>query len=170
MLVIRLQRTGRSNLATYRIVLAEKQRAAKGKFQEILGHYLPTQKVPVLKVDTERAAHWIKLGATPSNTVARLMKREGAKDMDKFITTYTKRKSKNAPVEEPVKPAAAAPVETAPVVEAAPIEAAPVVEQPAVVEVKAEEPVVVAETKVEEPVVAEVAAEVASEETAGDKA
>lgn len=141
MLVIRLQRTGRSNLATYRIVLAEKSRAAKGKFQEILGHYLPTQKVPVIKVDTERAAHWIKLGAVPSNTVARLMKKEGAKGMDGFIKTYTKRVSKNAPVVEAPKPAAPAPVA---------VEAAP--------EVVAETPVVV------EAPAAEAAPEVKSEE------
>lgn len=104
MLVIRLQRTGRSNLATYRIVLADKKSAAKGKFQEILGHYLPAQKVPVIKVDTERAAHWIKLGAVPSNTVARLMKKEGAKGMDGFIKSYTKRRSKKAPAEEAPAP------------------------------------------------------------------
>lgn len=137
MLVIRLQRTGRSNLATYRIVLAEKSRAAKGKFQEILGHYLPTQKVPVIKVDTERAAHWIKLGAVPSNTVARLMKKEGAKGMEGFIKSYTKRVSKNAPVVEAPKPVAAAPVEASPVaVETPAVESAPdvPVEAPAVAE------------------------------------
>lgn len=153
MLVIRLQRTGRSNLATYRFVLAEKSRAAKGKFQEILGHYLPSQKTPVIKVDVERAAHWIKLGAVPSDTAARLMRREGAKGMDAFIKTYTKRKSKKAPVEQPVKPAAAAPV-----AEVAPIEtAAPVVETPVVAEPKIEEPVAAVETKTEEPAIAEAA-------------
>jgi small subunit ribosomal protein S16 len=145
MLVIRLQRTGRSNLATYRVVLAEKSSAAKGKFQEILGHYLPAQKTPIIKIDAERAAHWIKLGAVPSDTVARLLQREGAKGMDKFISTYTKKKSKNAPAEEPAKPAASASAEAAPV-EAAPVEAAaeaPAVEvkEEAAPEVKAEEPV-----------------------------
>jgi len=158
MLVIRLQRTGRTNLATYRIVLAEKSRAAKGKFQEILGHYLPTQKTPVIKVDTERAAHWIKHGAVPSDTVARLMKKEGAKGMEKYITTYTKRRSKNAPVEEPAKPAPAAPA-----AEVA-AEPAPVVEAP------------VAETVVETPTPAEPVVEAtpaeapAADATAGDNA
>lgn len=161
MLVIRLQRTGRTNLATYRIVLAEKKSAAKGKFQEILGHYLPAQKNPVVKVDADRAAHWIKLGATPSDTVARLLKREGAKGMDGFITTYTKRRSKKAPAEEPAAPAA-------PATEAAPVaEAATTVETP-VEEVKVEEPVV-AEVKADEPAPAE---EVASDsaEATGDNA
>lgn len=133
MLVIRLQRTGRSNLATYRVVLAEKSRAAKGKFQEILGHYLPSQKTPVVKIDTDRAAHWIKLGAIPSDTVARLMKKEGAKGMEKYMATYTKKRSKKAPAEEPAQPsapaaetsAAEAPVEATPAVVAAPAETQP---------------------------------------------
>lgn len=123
MLVIRLQRTGRTNLATYRIVVAEKSRAVKGKFNEIVGHYLPAQKDSVFKADSERIAYWVSKGAVPSDTVARMLKRQGAKDMDKFITRYAKRKSKNAPVEEPAKPAPVAPVVEAP----AP---APVVEAP----------------------------------------
>ncbi len=127
MLVIRLQRTGRSNLATYRIVVAEKARAVKGKFQEIIGHYMPAQKDPVFKVDEERVAHWISKGAIPSDTLARLLKRNGVKNMDKYISRYTKRRSKNAPEEvaapaAPAAPAAAA-VEEAPA--AAPTEEAP---------------------------------------------
>lgn len=133
MLVIRLQRTGRSNLATYRVVLAEKSSAAKGKFQEILGHYLPAQKTPVIKIDADRAAHWIKQGAVPSDTVARLLKREGAKGMESFITQYTKRRSKKAPAEEPAAP-------VAPVAESAPAAETPAAEAAPVEEVKAEEP------------------------------
>ncbi len=135
MLVIRLQRTGRSNLATYRVVLAEKSSAAKGKFQEILGHYLPSQKTPVIKIDADRAAHWVKHGAVPSDTVARLLKKEGAKGMEKFISSYTKKRSKKAPVEEPVKPAA------------------PVVETPAETPAAAEAPVIETPVAVETPVV-----------------
>lgn len=119
MLVIRLQRTGRSNLATYRIVVAEKARAVKGKFHEIVGHYLPAQKNPVFKYDAERIQHWVAQGAVPSDTVARMLKREGVKGMDKFISRYTKRRSKNAPPEE----AAPAPAPAAPAAEAAPAEA-----------------------------------------------
>lgn len=122
MLVIRLQRTGRTNLATYRIVVAEKARAVKGKFHEIVGHYLPAQKNPVFKFEAERIEHWISMGAIPSDTVARMLKREGMKGMDKFITRYSKRRSKNAPPEE-AAPAAA------PAVPAD--EAAPAAETPA---------------------------------------
>jgi small subunit ribosomal protein S16 len=97
MLVIRLQRTGRSNLATYRLVLAEKARPVKGKFNAILGHYLPQQETPVFKFKEEEVSGWIKKGAIPSDTAARLLKKFGMKDMDKFTRRYAKRKPKNAP-------------------------------------------------------------------------
>jgi small subunit ribosomal protein S16 len=107
MLVIRLQRTGRKNLATYRLVVAEKARAAKGKFLEILGHYLPQQNPKVFKIDQDKVAQWISKGAIPSDTVARLLKKEGMKGMEKYIQRYAKQKTKN-PTEEPA--AAPAPV------------------------------------------------------------
>jgi small subunit ribosomal protein S16 len=122
MLVIRLQRTGRKNLASYRLVVAEKARAVKGKFLEILGHYLPQQNPKVFVIQQDKIVAWIGKGAIPSDTVARLLKREGMKGMDKFIPRYTKQKSKSAPVEEPAAPApaAAAPV-AAPAAEEAPV-------------------------------------------------
>lgn len=121
MLVIRLQRTGRTNLATYRIVVAEKARAVKGKFLEILGHYLPAQKNPVLEFDAERIEFWVKKGAIPSDTLARLLKSKGVKGMDPYVLRYAKRKSKGEQPEEAAPAAAAAP---APVAEAAPVETA----------------------------------------------
>jgi small subunit ribosomal protein S16 len=130
MLVIRLQRTGRENLPTYRLVVAEKARPVKGKFLEILGHYLPAQKDPVFKVEAEKIQEWVKKGAIPSDTVARLLRKNGLKDMDKFIKRYPKRRSKNAPPEEVApKPAPAAPVAETPAPEAAP--EAPAAEAPA---------------------------------------
>lgn len=122
MLVIRLQRTGRENLPTYRLVVAEKARPVKGKFLQILGHYLPAQKDPVFDVKTPEIEAWVKKGAIPSDTVARLLKKKGLKDMDKFIKRYPKRRSKSAPPEEaaPAPTPAAAPAAEAPAAEAAP--------------------------------------------------
>ena len=105
MLVIRLQRTGRENLASYRIVVADKARAVKGKFLEIVGHYLPQQKPPVLKFDEARISEWIQKGAQPSDTLARLLKREGVQGMERFILRYAKQKPKG---EEEAQPAASA--------------------------------------------------------------
>lgn len=121
MLVIRLQRTGRENTPTYRLVVAEKARPVKGKFLEVLGHYLPARNPAIFEHEDEKIAAWVKKGAIPSNTVARLLKKAGMKDMDKFIVTYKKQVSKKAP-----PPEAAAPAAPAPVAEAAPAAEAPV--------------------------------------------
>lgn len=108
MLVIRLQRTGRENLPTYRIVVAEKARPVKGKYQEIVGHYMPAQDPAVFKVENDRIDHWIKQGAIPSNTVARLLKKSGVKNMDKYIVRYAKQKSKDPEAIAAAEAAAAA--------------------------------------------------------------
>ncbi len=138
MLVIRLQRTGRENLPSYRIVVAEKARPVKGKFLEILGHYLPAKKTPVFEVDSEKVTTWVSKGAIPSDTMARLLRKNGMKNMEKFISRYPKRRSKSAPAEEPPAPpaAAATPAPEAP----AAVEAAPVSEAPAPVEAPADKP------------------------------
>lgn len=108
MLVIRLQRTGRENLPSYRIVLSEKRASAKsGKFQEILGHYLPARDPHVLEVNEERVLYWVGRGAEPSSTIARLLKKRGVKQMERFITPYTKKRPKSAPPPEAAAPAPA---------------------------------------------------------------
>ena len=112
MLVIRLQRTGRRNNAAYRIVVAEKTAPVKGRCLQILGHYLPTRDPAVVECDTEKAAEWIKKGAVPSTTVARLLAKHGMKDLEKFISSYSKKRPKKEPEPEPEPaptPAAEAP-------------------------------------------------------------
>ncbi len=67
MLMIRLQRTGRKNNATFRFVVTDKRNAAAGgKFLEVLGAYTPKTDETVLKAD--RIKHWISVGAQPSDT------------------------------------------------------------------------------------------------------
>lgn len=119
MLKIRLQRTGRKREPTFRVVVVEKDEPVKGAFHEILGLYLPSREEPVLELKEERINHWISKGATPSDTVARLLKKQGFKDMDKFILQYTKQKKKKAVEEEPAAPA---PAPDAPKEEEAPSE------------------------------------------------
>ena len=103
MLVIRLQRTGRENTPTYRIVLSEKTKHAKKSGLEILGFYLPSREQPVFECKQDRVAFWVSKGAQPSNTVARLLKRAGMQGMGKFMVRYTKQKSKSE-VEAPATP------------------------------------------------------------------
>lgn len=95
MLVIRLARTGRKKSAAYRVVAAEKSRAATGKFVEVLGHYNPHTKELVL--DKERIATRVGQGAQPSNTVLRLMVREGI-ELPKWAKIEQKQR---APKKEP---------------------------------------------------------------------
>ena len=106
MLKIRLQRTGRENIPTYRIVVAEKSDPVKGKSHEIVGHYLPARDPAVFEFNEERIQFWVDRGALPSETLARLLFRSGMKGMAKYITPYTKRKPKKEP---PAAPAQAAP-------------------------------------------------------------
>lgn len=117
MLRIRLQRTGRENIPTFRLVVAEHTKPVKGKYKEIIGYFLPHRTPKVIEYKKERIVHWIKHGASPSNTVARLLKKHGFKeegiDLNKFIEPYTKKKKKG---EQPATEAAASPKPTEPVV------------------------------------------------------
>jgi len=73
MLVIRLTRVGKKNSPAYRVVVADKRKAVKRKFIEIIGNYNPVSNPKTLVIDKERALHWIGLGAQPSDTVNNLM-------------------------------------------------------------------------------------------------
>lgn len=70
--MIRLQRVGRKNDASFRVVLTEKQRGPKaGDALEVLGFHNPKQSVSEFKKD--RIAYWISVGAQPSDTVHNLL-------------------------------------------------------------------------------------------------
>ena len=72
MLKIRLQRVGRKNDASFRVVVTESQNAAKGgNFLEILGSYDPKKNTRT--IDGDRVKYWISVGAQPSNTVHNLL-------------------------------------------------------------------------------------------------
>lgn len=109
MLKIRLQRTGRKKRPFYRVVVAEHSAPIKGRYVAQVGTYNPLVKPWSFEVDTDKIAEWIKKGAKPTNTVARLLKSEGFKDVDQYIVEMHDRKVKN-PSEEPEAPAEAAPV------------------------------------------------------------
>lgn len=108
MLRIRLKRTGSKNNPTFRLVVAEKARSAKGKILENLGHFLPTRDPVEFVYDKERVEHWIKNGAAPSDTVARMLTNDGMKGLEKYIERYTKQKKRKESEEEPEVQAPAA--------------------------------------------------------------
>lgn len=73
MVVIRLTRVGKKNSPAYRVVVAEKRRAVKRKFIEVIGHYNPIIKPKEVVISRDRALFWLKAGAQPSDTVRNLM-------------------------------------------------------------------------------------------------
>jgi small subunit ribosomal protein S16 len=74
MLMIRLARFGGKKKPAYRVVVIEKERARDSRSVEVVGTYDPLAKPKAVKLDHERIAHWMKNGARPSDTVARLLK------------------------------------------------------------------------------------------------
>lgn len=70
--MIRLQRVGRKNQPSFRLVLTDSKNAAKsGKFLEILGSHNYRKEDTVLKAD--RITHWIKMGAQVSDSANNLL-------------------------------------------------------------------------------------------------
>ena len=76
MLSIRLTRVGTTKKPHYRVVVADSRDWRDGRFVEVLGHYDPRRSPAVVKIDAERADHWIRKGAQPSDTVRSLLKRQ----------------------------------------------------------------------------------------------
>jgi small subunit ribosomal protein S16 len=78
MLSIRLRRTGSTKRPYYRVVVADSRDWRDGRFVEVLGHYDPRRDPAVVKIDGDRAKHWIAKGAQASDTVRSLLKRNEA--------------------------------------------------------------------------------------------
>jgi small subunit ribosomal protein S16 len=78
---IRLSRTGRKNQPYYRIVVAPAQAKRDGRILENVGYYDPRCKevAKQVVVKSDRIEYWRGVGAQPSETVERLLKRIGAK-------------------------------------------------------------------------------------------
>lgn len=71
--MIRLQRVGKKNDPSFRVVLTDSRNAPKsGRFLEILGSYNPQQKSSI-QLRSERITYWLSKGAQPSDTVHNLL-------------------------------------------------------------------------------------------------
>lgn len=75
MLAIRLRRTGSKKRPFYRVVVTDSRAARDSSFVEVLGHYNPRTNPESLDIKRDRLDHWLKLGATPSDTVRTLVAR-----------------------------------------------------------------------------------------------
>jgi small subunit ribosomal protein S16 len=125
MLKIRMQRTGRINQPSYRLVVVEHTASpTAGTYVEKVGTYDPHSKERTL--NEERIKYWMSVGAKPSDTVHNMLvslgivKGKKINVLPKFVEP--------AKAEEPVE--AEAPAEVAPA-EETPKEEAPAEEKPA---------------------------------------
>ncbi|GAA6489163.1 MULTISPECIES: 30S ribosomal protein S16 [Gordonibacter] len=71
---IRLARHGAKKRPYYRIVVADARCPRDGKFIEEVGRYNPCANPTMVQFDLEKVDQWIKNGAQPTDTVARLLK------------------------------------------------------------------------------------------------
>lgn len=75
---LRLMRMGKRKQPTYRVVAADSRSPRDGRFIEIVGTYEPRAEPSVVKIDNDRAAHWLSKGAQPTETVRKLLQISGA--------------------------------------------------------------------------------------------
>ena len=171
---IRLRRMGSNKRPFFRVVVADQRSPRDGRFIENIGKYHPLDDPSVIEIDQDRALHWLRVGAQPSDQVRNLMRKTGI--WDEFV----KERPSAAPVapkQRPDKPkvskkakakaeAAATEPETppAPEPEAPPAEPA-AAEEPAVEEANATEAV-----EAVEPVEGAAAEETPAEETPAPEA
>jgi small subunit ribosomal protein S16 len=89
---IKLMRLGKMREPHYRIVVADARTKRDGRSIETIGEYHPKSDPSVIKVDGDRAAYWLGVGAQPTEAVTAILKVTG--DWQKF---------KGQPAPEPMK-------------------------------------------------------------------
>jgi len=133
MLMMRLQRVGRKNNPTYRIVVVDKRTGPKSnKSIDLLGSYEPKQGL--INIDKDKAKHWLSHGVQPSDTVYNMLvsqkviegKKRNALPRKSPIIDEAKLKA-----EAEAKAAAEAEAKAAKEAEAAPVEEVAETETPA---------------------------------------
>jgi len=108
MLAIRMSRHGTKKRPFFHIVVADSRSPRDGRFIEKLGTYnplLPREHDKRITFDKERVAHWLKVGAQPSDRVARFFAQaELMKPRDR--REQTKKSQPKAKAQERLKAAA----------------------------------------------------------------
>ena len=121
MLMIRLQRVGRKNIPTFRIVVTDKRNSTKsGKYLEVLGNFDPVKDVKEVKED--RVKYWMSMGAKPTDTLHNFFIEKKIISGKKVNALPKKKPIKPAPTEASGKEEAKK--ETAPAEGVAPVAAA----------------------------------------------
>ena len=76
MVKIRLSRTGAKNQPSYRIVAVDSRAKRDGKVIEVLGFYNPRTNPQTIKIKKDRLEYWLGVGAQPTATVLKLIKKK----------------------------------------------------------------------------------------------
>lgn len=94
MVKIRLRRMGKKKHPLYRIVVADSRMPRDGRYIEAIGSYNPCTEPSTITLDAERALHWLRQGAQPTEQVLNIMKIEGVWDTFKSGAKGKKLKEK----------------------------------------------------------------------------
>lgn len=86
----------------------------KGKYLELLGHYVPAAQPKKLDYKKDRIEYWLSKGAQPSDSVAAILKREGFPKMDQFLEPRNKKRKKTKGGDEAAQETATADKAAAP--------------------------------------------------------
>ncbi len=89
---IKLTRVGKMREPHYRVVVADARTKRDGRAIETIGEYHPKNDPSVIRIDADRAAYWLGVGAQPTEAVTAILKVTG--DWQKF---------KGLPAPEPMK-------------------------------------------------------------------
>jgi small subunit ribosomal protein S16 len=65
----------------YRVVVADQRSPRDGRFIEVIGKYHPLSDPSLIEIDQDRALHWLRVGAQPSNQVRNLLSKVGIWDV-----------------------------------------------------------------------------------------
>ena len=74
---IRLRRVGAKKKPSYRLVVVDARAPRDGASISIIGHYNPLTDPETVVIDGEEAAKWLRNGAQPTTTAARLLSKAG---------------------------------------------------------------------------------------------
>ena len=147
---IRLARGGTKKRPFYRIVIADERAPRDGNFIEKIGNFnpmVPKDHKDRVVISKERAEHWLKVGAQPTDRVQRILADLEIMEAPK-VTEKTKKHLPKAKAQERIKTKEEAAIKAAEEAKAAPAEEA-TQEQPAETEASTEEATAAAEPAAE---------------------
>ena len=102
---IRLARGGSKKRPFYRIVIADERAPRDGNFIEKIGNFnpmVPKDHKERVVISKERAEHWLKVGAQPTDRVQRILSDLGLMEAPK-VTEKTKKRLPKAKAQERIK-------------------------------------------------------------------